>query len=115
MFLRLVARSGRTCLVCRSLQLEADDDRYVARASKWLVLRVDEIGYLLGGPARPIVLQFTLSKSIIQYLLVLGCFEGHLTCIPSLELFVRHLKEVAAVFCVFFRLNMLKYPGVTTN
>ena len=75
MFLRLVARSGRTCLVCRSLQLGADDDRCVALASKWLVLWVGEINYPIGGPART-VLQLTLSKSVIQYLYSLGCFEG---------------------------------------
>ena len=69
----------------------------------------------IGGPARPIVLQLTLSKSIIQYLLALGCFEGHLTCIPSLELFVGHWKEVAVVFCVFFQLDMVRFSGVTTN
>ena len=53
-FLGPYARSGRTYLVCRSLQLGADDDRCVARASKWLALRVDEIGYLLGDP-RPLL------------------------------------------------------------
>jgi hypothetical protein len=47
--------------------------------------------------------------------LALGCFEAHLKCIPSRELFVGHWKEVAVVFCVFFRLDMLKYAGVTTN
>ena len=36
-------------------------------------------------------------------------------CIPSRELFVGHWKEVAVVFCVFFRLDMLKYAVVTTN
>ena len=69
----------------------------------------------IGGPALPIVLQLTLSKSIIQYLLALGCFEGHLVCIPSRELFVGHWKDVAVVFRVFFRLDMLKYAGVMTN
>ena len=35
--------------------------------------------------------------------------------ISSRELFVGHWKDVAVVFCVFFRLDMLKYAGVTTN
>ena len=69
----------------------------------------------IGGPARTVVLQLTLSKSVIQYLLALGCFEGHLTCICSLELFVGHWKEVAVVFCIFFRLDMLTYAGVMTK
>ena len=64
---------------------------------------------------RTVVLQLTLSKSVIPYLLALGCFEGHLTCIPSRELFVGHWKDVALVFCVFFRLDMIKFSGVTTN
>ena len=69
----------------------------------------------IGGPVRTVVLQLTPSKSIIQYLLALGCFEGHLTCISSRELFVGHWKEVAVVFCIFFRLDMLTYAGVMTK
>mgnify|MGYP001033752909 CR=1 FL=1 len=115
MSLGLIARSGRTCPVCRSLQLGADDDRCVALASEWHVLWVDEISYPIGGPARTVVLQLTLSKSVIQYLLALGRFEGHMKGISSRELFVGHWKDVAVVFCVFFRLDMVKFSGVTTN
>ena len=113
-FFGLIARSGRTWLVRRSLQLEADDYRCVALASEWFVLRVDELGFF-AGLTLLIVLQLTLSKWVIQYLLALGCFEGHLKCIPSRELLVGHWKDVAVVFCVFFRLDMLKYAGVMTN
>ena len=49
MFLGLIARSGLTCPVCRSLHLGADDYSCVALASKWRVLWIDEIGYLLGA------------------------------------------------------------------
>ena len=115
MSLGLIARSGRTCPVCRSLQLGADDDRCVALASKWLVLRAGEINYPIGGPARTVVLQLTLSKSVIQYLYSLGCCEGHMKGISTRELFVGHWKEVAVVFYVFFPLDMVKFSGVTTN
>ena len=101
MSLGLKARSGRTCLVCRSRQLGADDERCVVLASKWFVLWVGEINYSIGGPARTAVLQLTLSKSVIQYLLALGRFEGHMKGISSRELFVRNRTEVAVVFCVF--------------
>ena len=33
-------------------------------------------------------------------------------CIPSRELLVGHRKDVAVVFCVFFRLDMVKFSGV---
>ena len=69
----------------------------------------------IGGPARTVVLQLTLSKSVIQYLFALSRFEGHMKGISSRELFVGHWKDVVVVFCVFFRLDMLKYAGVTTN
>ena len=69
----------------------------------------------IGGPARTVVLQLTLSKSVIQYLLALGRFEGHMKGISSRELLVGHWKEVAVVFCVFFQLDMVRFSGVTTN
>ena len=69
----------------------------------------------IGGPACTVVLQLTLSKSVIPYLLALGRFEGHMKGISSRELFVRNRTEVAVVFCVFFGLDMVKFSGVTTN
>ena len=115
MFLGLIACSGRTCLVCQSLQLGADDYRRVALASEWLVLRLDKIGFSVESLVPPIILQITVSKSVIQYLLALGRFKGHKKGISSRELFVGHWKDVAVVFCVFFRLDMVNYAGVTTN
>ena len=114
MFLGLIARSGRTCLVCRSLQLGADDDRCVALASKWLVLWVDEIGYSVGGRAR-YGLRLTLSNSIIQYLLALGSREGYFKYIPVANYSSDTGRKWRLSFVFFFRLDMVKFSGVTTN
>ncbi len=35
--------------------------------------------------------------------------------IPSCELLVGHWKDVAVVFCVFFRVDMVKFSGFATN
>ena len=75
---------------------------------------VDKIGYSVGDRAR-YGLRVTLSNLIIQHLFALGSREGYFQYIPRRELFVGHWKDVAVVFRVFFRLDMLKYAGVTTN
>ena len=102
-------------MVCRSLQLGADDDRCVALASKWHVLRVDEIGYLLGDPRALLFCNLhphSRKFSVYWHLVVL---RGTSKAFPVANYVVGHWKDMAVVFCVFFRLDMLKYAGVTTN